>query len=253
MPKLYSYVVARDYGFAPNPFYGFCTLATCRPEIRRMVNVGDWILGTGSKSKKRDGHVVYAMRVTEAMTFNEYWRDPRFYEKRPDLHASIRKAFGDNIYHRNGTTGKWHQEDSHHSCEDGTPNSRNVARDTRVNRVLVSDDFYYWGGNGPEIPITFRKDVCKEGPGHKRNLSVEIVAKCIMWLRSFERGYRGDPLEWDKKSMGLPWDKRRRTRPFQPHSATAVRAAIDGLKEFQRSHSLGGLSVRRMIDEGRRY
>ena len=253
MPKLYSYVVARDYGFAPNPFYGLCTLATSKPEIRRTANVGDWILGTGSKRNKRDAHVVYAMRVTEAMTFNEYWRDSRFYEKRPDLHASIRKAFGDNIYHRNSVTGRWHQEDSHHSCEDGTPNCRNVARDTRVNRVLASDDFYYWGGHGPEIPITFRKDVCKRGPGHKGNLPVKIVAKCIAWLRSFERGYRGDPLEWDKQSMGLPWDKRRRTRPFQPHSTTAVRAAIDGLKEFQRSHSLGGLSVRRMIDEGRRY
>jgi hypothetical protein len=24
--RLYSYVVARDFGFAPNPFYGFCSL-----------------------------------------------------------------------------------------------------------------------------------------------------------------------------------------------------------------------------------
>ena len=33
--KLYSYIVARDFGFAPNPFYGFCTLATCKPKIAK--------------------------------------------------------------------------------------------------------------------------------------------------------------------------------------------------------------------------
>ncbi|MBW2740862.1 MAG: hypothetical protein JRE64_18905 [Deltaproteobacteria bacterium] len=26
-PKLYSYVVDHDYGYAPNPFDGYCTLA----------------------------------------------------------------------------------------------------------------------------------------------------------------------------------------------------------------------------------
>ena len=80
MPKMYSYVVARDYGFAPNPFHGFCTLATCKPEIRRTAHVGDWIVGTGSKKKGRDAHVVYAMRVTEKMTFNAYWRDLTAYD-----------------------------------------------------------------------------------------------------------------------------------------------------------------------------
>ena len=255
MPKLYSYVVARDYGFAPNPFFGFCTLATCKPEIRRTAQLGDWIMGTGSKKRRRDIQVVFAMRVTEKMTFNEYWQDSRFQKKHPDMHASIRNAFGDNIYHRNDATGKWIQANSHHSLEDGTSNCRNIDHDTRVDRVLVSDDFIYWGGHGPDIPISFRREVCKGRPGHKCNFSVEIVAKCIEWLRSFEKGYRGDPLEWDRlTSMGLPWAKRRRKiPPFQPHPARAVREAVRGLKEFARSHSLGDMSVRRMIDEGRRY
>ena len=30
MAKLFSYVVDHDYGFAPNPFGGFCTLAKCK-------------------------------------------------------------------------------------------------------------------------------------------------------------------------------------------------------------------------------
>lgn len=41
--------------------------------------------------------------------------------------------------------------------------------------------------------------------------------------------------------------------PFRRRDTDRIRAAIDGLKEFQRTHSLGGLSVRQMIEEGRRY
>ena len=74
--KLHSYVVARDYGFAPNPFFGICTLATCKPGIRGVAQIGDWVVGTGSKKHRREKHIVYAMRVTMAMTFNEYWTDP---------------------------------------------------------------------------------------------------------------------------------------------------------------------------------
>ena len=254
MPKLYAYVVARDYGFAPNPFYGFCTLAACKPKIRRKAAVDDWIVGTGSKRKKRDRHVVYAMRVSEAMMFNEYWRDPRFRDKRPDMHASIRRAFGDNIYHRNETTHRWYQADSHHSSEDGSPNNRNVKHDTHVDRVLVSNDFVYWGGAGPEIPVSFRRELSQGRPGHKCNFPEDFVAECVAWLRSLdETGYRGDPLDWNQKSLAVPWDRRRRIPPFQQRSALGVRAAIDGLKEFERSHRLRGLSVRRMIEEGRRY
>ena len=41
--------------------------------------------------------------------------------------------------------------------------------------------------------------------------------------------------------------------PFRRRDTDRIRASIDGLKEFQRTHSLGGLSVREMIEEGRRY
>ena len=41
--------------------------------------------------------------------------------------------------------------------------------------------------------------------------------------------------------------------PFQPRDSGKVQCAIDALKEFQRTHSLGGLSVRQMIEEARKY
>lgn len=40
--------------------------------------------------------------------------------------------------------------------------------------------------------------------------------------------------------------------PFRSGDASAIRAAIADLKDFQATHSLGGLSIRELIDEGRR-
>ena len=40
--------------------------------------------------------------------------------------------------------------------------------------------------------------------------------------------------------------------PFQPRDATSVRTAIEDLKAFQATHSLGGMSVRDLIEEGRK-
>ena len=34
---VYEYVMTSDSGFAPNPFHGACTLACCKPKIRKGV------------------------------------------------------------------------------------------------------------------------------------------------------------------------------------------------------------------------
>jgi hypothetical protein len=198
--RLYSYVVARDYGFAPNPFHGFCTLATCKPKIRQTAAVGDWIIGTGSRSKGRGGHLVFAMRVTEALSFEDYWKDPRFACKRPNLQGSTKQAFGDNIYHR-AADGTWLQENSHHSFHDGSANPENVTHDTNVDRVLISDHFTYLGGQGPEIPQPFRDfngfDLVVGRQGHKCNFPEELVEQVLAWLDDLGvNGYAGRPLDW---------------------------------------------------------
>ena len=195
--RLYSYVVARDYGFAPNPFYGLCTLATCKPKIRKVAAMGDWVVGTGSKATLSEGQLVFAMRVTETLSFNEYWENPRFSNKKPDMHSSLKRAFGDNIYFRDPDSNLWVQSDSHHSRDDGSENRNNVAHDTGVDRVLISDDFVYWGGAGPHLPESLKARVCA-GRGHKSNFSDAEVGQIVRWIRSLEAsGYREAPLEWN--------------------------------------------------------
>ncbi len=201
--KLYSYIVARDFGFAPNPFFGFCTLATCKPKIRAGASVGDWIVGTGAKTRYDiAGRLIYAMQVDEVLDFDSYWNDPRFIRKRPNLNGSLKMIYGDNIYHRVGK--KWVQLDSHHSLENGRPNKANIAWDTGVDRVLVGTKFVYWGKAAPTIPKrlrSFRKtgeDICCKARGH-RVFGEEIATAFAKWLdQRGKSGFQGEPLEFER-------------------------------------------------------
>ena len=197
--KLFSYVVARDYGFAPNPFFGVCTLATCKPRIRAAAEDGDWVVGTGSRKHNRQGRLVYAMRVAYRMSFDEYWTDEAYGRKRPNLCGSWKQAYGDNIYHRGGD-GRWCQQDSHHSYADGTTNDKNVVRDTQTDSVLVSERYAYFGGQGPEIPESLRWyrgfDVCAQR-GHKCRFPRPLILEFVEWFQSLEaQGVVGRPLDW---------------------------------------------------------
>jgi hypothetical protein len=202
--RLYSYVVARDYGFAPNPFFGVCTLATCKPRIRGVAQIGDWVVGTGSKKRAREKHIVYAMRVTDVMTFGEYWASERFQRKKPNLRGSKKQAFGDNIYSRNARNNKWCQANSHHSMTDGRPNKSNILADTKADRVLISDDFVYWGGSGPRLPQKFlnygpQHETLCAGRNHKSNFPPKLVQDFVNWIRSLtEKGDVGEPFDWSR-------------------------------------------------------
>ena len=191
-------MVLVDSGLAPNPYHGFCTLAVCKPKIRETASLGDWIIGTGSKTRGFQNRLVYAMRVTEEMTFNEYWTDPRFRRKRPYVRGNRTQICGDNIYFRE-KDGNWHQECSLHD-------RHQVLRDTSTDRVLVSDDYIYWGGDGPEIPERFRnygeegEDIRKKGPGHKNRFSPSLARDFLKWLRSLGvKGFLGEPFYQTKK------------------------------------------------------
>jgi hypothetical protein len=199
---VFSYVVARDFGFAPNPFYGVCTIATCKPEIRRSANAGDWVIGTGATHYGLRDHLVFAMRVSEALDFQAYWDDPRFRRKRPNLRGSLKQLYGDNIYHKD-SSGRWVQEDSHHSRDDGSPNQTNMDHDLRVDRVLIGESFAYWGASAPALPASLRgaAGICKPGRGHRYSFERPVRVAFFEWLATVMAdgaGCLGDPVEFAK-------------------------------------------------------
>jgi hypothetical protein len=203
MARIYSYVVRYDSGFAPNPFYGYCTLATCKPDIRHAAKIDDWVVGSASndRSIRRGGHLVYAMRVTETATFDEYSADPRFAAKKPFRRGSRKQSCGDNIYFRKAPGAPWCQLDSFHSKATGQMHEGHVNKDTGVGRVLISDDFIYFGGTGPSFPASLRsgdgRHLCKSGIGRTCFDDPGLVHSLEEWIRSFKlSGYQGPPQEW---------------------------------------------------------
>ena len=187
---LYSYTVAIDSGFAPNPFYGFCTLACCKPGIRRTAQEGDYVVGIGPKGS--GNQLVYAMRVSETVEFDDYWQDKRFRIRRPDIEAGGKRALGDNIYRRD-RAGEWQQAPSQHSH--GNRQDRELMRkDISGEKVLIGDDFIYWGGDGPLLPQNLRGLITERF--YRSRSNDRYIPDFIKWFESQQgRGLVGLPTE----------------------------------------------------------
>lgn len=199
-PQVYIYVVDRDFGFAPNPFHGVCTLACCKPRIRSTAQVGDWVFGVGGARLKATGRCIFGMQVTEVMTFDQYWADPRFQSKKPVRNGSRVLMLGDNIYHRETLEAEWEQEDSHHSNPDGTPDRSNIKNDTGSNRVLTSSQFIYFGVNAPSVPPLIFEQMGYNNQRNHRTYKIDEAEKLLQWFDVASSGIlgaiAGDPFQF---------------------------------------------------------
>ncbi|MBI5488808.1 MAG: hypothetical protein HY905_15845 [Deltaproteobacteria bacterium] len=195
--RLFSYILRYDDGFAPNPFHGRCTLACCKPVIRRVAQPGDWVVGLTSGGVG----VVYAMQVSEKPPFAQYWSDPRFARKHPDREcADPKRRCGDNIY-RPLRDGEFEQRPSPHSNDDGTPNEKAMAHDLGGKFVLVGKPFVYFGAHAPPLPPDL--EFLKVRRGHRSRFSEEQVERFVAWFgRLRARGMRGKPALWSVTDRG---------------------------------------------------
>ncbi|GAB6395202.1 MAG: hypothetical protein MdMp024_1514 [Bacteroidales bacterium] len=201
----FTYKIEHDFGLAPNPFWGYCTLAVCKSDIRKNKNLqvgSSWIFGIGSKTigEKYFKKLIFCMKVEEKLTFNEYWNDSRFQCKKPIIYGSLQQMYGDNFYHHN-ENGDWIQENSAHSLESGLPNENHLKRDTGGEFVLVSKTFYYFGENAILIPENFESAIC--ACANARNFAFaqpgQSVNDFIDWLQTeHQLGIYGDPISWSK-------------------------------------------------------
>lgn len=185
-PNFLSYIVRTDSGFAPNPFGGVCTLACCKPRLRLSANIGDWVIGT--TPAPRTACLTYAMRVTRSLTFDLYFDDPAYASKKP----GPTNPHGDNIY-----------RDTGNGLLEQVPNSAHDARhfrgDTSANRVLISDQFWYFGKAAPLLPERF-SPLVHSTQGHKKlrptDQRYEMGEDFVIWLGSeHEPGLLDEPAE----------------------------------------------------------
>lgn len=202
--NLFSYKLEHDYGLAPNPFGGIMSLAVCKSDIRKNKNlaISDWIVGTGSVKLGNLNHIIYAMKVEQLISFDEYWDNPEYEFKKPVLTGSLVQMYGDNFYHTDPVTKKPIQEPSAHSHPNAEKRQKHIKRDTSGKLVPLSKHFYYFGDNAPLIPEELRQ-ICCEGRDFQYNKIPEIIkVKFIQWLETnFELGIHGDPCDWKKYNL----------------------------------------------------
>ena len=203
MMHLFSYRVEHDFGLAPNPFGGTISFAVCRGDIRsnKFMQIGDWLVGTGSVSMKNEGRLIYAMKVEEIISFDEYWNDPRFQYKKPYLKGTLVQMYGDNFYHT--VDERMVQEPSAHSNPDLEQRIKLYNKDVKGKRVLLSKTFYYFGDNCPLFP-TELQTICSSGRAYKyKKITEEQIRAFVSWLESnYTVGIHGDPCNW--KEFKLP-------------------------------------------------
>lgn len=204
---LYSYIVEADSGFAPNPFFGRCTLACCKPAIRRAIgnrllqqsghadilqlraddpdyirSQNIWVVGlAGAALRDRPRRsVVYVMQVTDVLDFESYFHDHP--EKRPVRSSPTTSDdpewHGDAIYTGNDPATALQLVPSTHSDAD-KESENNKYHDLNGRYVLLSDHFLYFGKDAPYVTL---EEPLHHGRGHRSNHSPETLIELESWL-----------------------------------------------------------------------
>lgn len=174
MPRLCTYVVREDTGLAPNPFWGWCSLAVCTPNHQgTRLTPGDWIAGCLVKSR---GHrLLYAMEVEEVLNLDDYFHDPRFQSKKPDLTGDWMQRCGDNFYSRNAD-GTWRQHRNRFHLSESLK-----IQDTRFARAYVGRRYSYMGRSAISTPESFAK--LFGGRGARVNHDPRLAIDFLEWVR----------------------------------------------------------------------
>lgn len=204
-PRIYRYVVRYDSGSAPNPYGGYCTLAICKPAIRRTARPGDWIIGFHGFSGKHDTRheeICYVMQVSESLSYAEYWEDLRFRSRRPSKKKrstplSDSSPPDDNIYLQAGAGIDGDVELKQARVYDGDhKESSSQQTDKRGKNVLIGTMFWYFGDQSKELPQIL-SHLGKVGRGHVVNKYKEQVNEDLeqlkTWLGKFKPGRMGTP------------------------------------------------------------
>lgn len=193
MSKIYRYVVRVDKGFAPNPYNQFCTLACCKPKIRKGASPGDWVVGFANSSRG-NSRLIYAMQVGEVMPLNEYFEDKRF------------RGRIDNIYYENNGELKQKKNKFH--------DEKDYETDVGGKNVLIAKDgmWWYFGNKAPDLIV----EICNDDAKAKYS-RVEAIDRLLFNGRNYMvNGLLGDEIgilysylmnNWpDGGKIGEPFD-----------------------------------------------
>ncbi len=213
--KLYTYTLKNDSGFSPNPFWGCCTLACCKPKIRETVgkkwdkSKNIWVIGISPKN--RGNEVSYIMKVNDYLTFSEYYE--KYPKKIPDFTKKVKHKCGDNIYKPKENGSGFEQLRSLHSNNKFDDdywsfNRTNYIHDLNGKYVLISKEFIYFGNK--TVPLYGDLKTLIVGRAHKCKFDREILDSAQRFINKYSEDIKkkkivGPPNRWPKydKSWNL--------------------------------------------------
>ena len=177
--QVWSYVIVVDDGGAPNFERPATTLAICKPSIRRKAKVGDLVIAFTGQSLCWEPHAVrWAGIVAESLPFKDYWDDPRFQNKKPN----VARTKPDNIYYPKGSELLQIKNEKH--------GPKNVTTDLRGERVLIFKPSWKFNYTSPDavLPEKFGLRITGVRRGHrKRTISPAQWCELKAWLDSAPR------------------------------------------------------------------
>lgn len=190
---IYSYIVRVDQGSAPNPFGSYCTLALCKPMIRKCAKPNDWIVGFAAKGiggTYENPKVIYFMKVDRVLPFEKYesFCKQNCPIKIPNVSSrAYEKTVGDCQYvWRNGKVHVLPGVHGESSKED----------DLSGKHVLIAKDFVYFGSEGVPIDDDLR-DVGRIVRGHRSPMNQPFFDAFEKWahrqIKKYGNGYVGKP------------------------------------------------------------
>lgn len=234
--RLISYKMSHDTGFAPNPFFGVLTLATCKPGIRRSSTrrKDDWIAGFGSKSMCGDEagneRLIFLMEVTEIKPLKDYYENyPQKLpippgnsdnntgviknvrrgcggnsQKMSSSKIDFRRVCGDNIYEPRclepqGPDDYRQLNNQYHDTYE------QKERDIKGVNALISNKFYYFGGRyeadgraGFFLPETIQRPNLAPGQSGYGTITEGSEIPLIKYIQDrFKKpGIYGHPYSW---------------------------------------------------------
>lgn len=166
---IWRYVIKYDGGLAPHISGGLCSLALCKPRIRRYAKPGEWIIAFVAKGKANGRPLIqYAMKVAENPSFENYCI--QYGGKRRD--AIYRYDLSPN--------GEWF--DNGYGDHDPLENKKSELRDKGGEHALIAAEFIHFGSEPRDLRLVLMPACDALG------IDVETVVDCLMhWTQGHKK------------------------------------------------------------------
>ena len=183
--KMWSYRIVHDLQFAPNPFKGVLTLATCKPVIRKShwSQPGVWIAGfaansvtTGIKPKRGEERLIYLAKISRQLPLSKYW-DKYPLKRAINCSEEFEEYSGDNIYSVDENGNFILQNENHH--DKGNYNQDVV----KGKNVLICDEFYYFAPNSRLLIPSRFDELIHKTQGQKLMTNSSLINEFISFVK----------------------------------------------------------------------